>query len=520
MSQNKFMHPRNIYKHPPSFKDMAIKYPEFRKFAKPDISGKITLDFKDPEALRALTQTLLLKDFDLNVNIPLTRLVPTLPLRLNYLLWIEDLLDAVGIQRSDFASVKGIDIGTGASCIYPLLAAKQNNWSMMATEVDNESFKIAEANVTANNLQHLITVKLVEGSKLLTNILEEDKNYTFSMCNPPFFSSEDDLDFTSKSRSPCRPPPHNGITGDLKELVAPGGEVAFILKMMDESKELGQKIKIYTTMIGHKSSLAVLKLELTKLNVASLTETRFCQGKTTRWGIAWTYDKNLTLQKAYQTPSQKKSNTPMTYIVPSEVVSDATMYTVEVISEKVITLLTEIQIKHKLKKKNKFMTMIEATALKNTWSHQRRKKRQADKLGDHSSSLNIEEKDVNANKFEESCINFKRGTDDFNQEEMTNKKMKIEQNDSAKAISPSENFVLDYNSSDSKINNEKCSTGDVDESLKPKSNEESSTIPLLETTIFIRSIASEIHVEILWRGGTGGRESMHQVLQYIKNKLK
>lgn len=34
MSQNKYMHPRNIYKNPPDFKQLAISYPEFRKFAK------------------------------------------------------------------------------------------------------------------------------------------------------------------------------------------------------------------------------------------------------------------------------------------------------------------------------------------------------------------------------------------------------------------------------------------------------------------------------------------------------
>lgn len=34
MSQNKYMHPRNIYKNQPNFKKLAATYPEFRKFAK------------------------------------------------------------------------------------------------------------------------------------------------------------------------------------------------------------------------------------------------------------------------------------------------------------------------------------------------------------------------------------------------------------------------------------------------------------------------------------------------------
>jgi methyltransferase len=71
----------------------------------------VTIDFKNREALRALTTTLLQKDFGLRVEIPLNRMVPTLPLRLNYLLWIEDLLHfSVSLTEGQ---TKGVDIGTG-----------------------------------------------------------------------------------------------------------------------------------------------------------------------------------------------------------------------------------------------------------------------------------------------------------------------------------------------------------------------------------------------------------------------
>lgn len=72
-----------------------------------DVTGKVTIDFKDPQSLRVLTKCLLKKDFNLDVEIPSDRLVPTLPLRLNYILWIEDILAAVEI----FTDVKGLDIG-------------------------------------------------------------------------------------------------------------------------------------------------------------------------------------------------------------------------------------------------------------------------------------------------------------------------------------------------------------------------------------------------------------------------
>ena len=67
------------------------------------------INFKDDESLRMLTKTLLKHDFDLEVDIPTKNLVPVLPLRLNYILWIEDLLKHTGID--DLSTVHGIDIG-------------------------------------------------------------------------------------------------------------------------------------------------------------------------------------------------------------------------------------------------------------------------------------------------------------------------------------------------------------------------------------------------------------------------
>lgn len=46
--------------------------------------------------------------------------------------------------------------GTGSSCIYPLLAAKQFQWSMVGTDINKEAVKNAIKNVEKNNLQNLI----------------------------------------------------------------------------------------------------------------------------------------------------------------------------------------------------------------------------------------------------------------------------------------------------------------------------------------------------------------------------
>lgn len=81
MSLNPYLHPRNPYRTRPNFKEMAKKDEAFRKVIRLELDGKVSLDFRDREAVRILTQTLLKLDFNLDVVLPRTHLVPTLPLR-------------------------------------------------------------------------------------------------------------------------------------------------------------------------------------------------------------------------------------------------------------------------------------------------------------------------------------------------------------------------------------------------------------------------------------------------------
>ena len=52
--------------------------------------------------------------------------------RHNYILWLKGLLDTSSYDGSG-RKLTGLDIGTGASCIYPLLGCAQRPWSFIAT---------------------------------------------------------------------------------------------------------------------------------------------------------------------------------------------------------------------------------------------------------------------------------------------------------------------------------------------------------------------------------------------------
>lgn len=196
-----------------------------------------------------MTTALLKKDFNLEVELPPDRLVPTLPLRLNYLLWIEDLLKLE--EQPSEQTVHGIDIGTGACCIYPILAARKNDWHFTATEADELNFESSQRTVEKNNLQKNITlVKVTPQSHLIGNI-DTSLVYNFTMCNPPFFDSEDPV---PKSRSDKRTPPtcpKSGGSTSLTEIAVKGGEVQFLKNLILECQELKSCIRYFYFLDYH-----------------------------------------------------------------------------------------------------------------------------------------------------------------------------------------------------------------------------------------------------------------------------
>lgn len=132
-----------------------------------------------------MTQTLLKHDFDLDVNIPPDKLVPALTLRLNYVLWIEDLMNFAEINE-----VTGIDVGTGAIAIYPLLCSKIYDWKMIGSDIDSAAVTSATENIQRNELDHLIKgIKLLDILSFhITSLL-----LLITFCSISFFSPHTEL---------------------------------------------------------------------------------------------------------------------------------------------------------------------------------------------------------------------------------------------------------------------------------------------------------------------------------------
>lgn len=156
------MHPRSPYRAArPDFAALARVDSALAALVRVKPDGSAQLDWSDPRALRELSRVLLLHDFGVHWTLPPHALCPTVPSRLNYLLWIEDLVALGSRSVGSSNEVMGLDIGTGASCIYPLLGVAHLGWRFLATEIDPVSVRAARQNVQLNAWEARIEVRQV-----------------------------------------------------------------------------------------------------------------------------------------------------------------------------------------------------------------------------------------------------------------------------------------------------------------------------------------------------------------------
>lgn len=87
-----------------------------------------SISFSNPRAVRQLFYAICQVEFSLKMNVPLKSMIPGIDNRLAYLEWIQKELNININNNADSAAankrIRALDIGTGASCIYPLLAVK------------------------------------------------------------------------------------------------------------------------------------------------------------------------------------------------------------------------------------------------------------------------------------------------------------------------------------------------------------------------------------------------------------
>ncbi|KAK3651077.1 hypothetical protein LTR56_005841 [Elasticomyces elasticus] len=259
--------------------------------------SKRWLDFQDPKVVQQLTKTLLKSDFNLTLTLPPDRLCPPVPVRWNYIHWIQQLLDTTCSSTNNYndtydpsRQVHGLDIGTGASCIYPLLACSTRpGWRMWGSDIDSHSLAYAKQNVKANNMDSRIRIQ--RSSKPEDPLIPLDVlgvgGLDFVMTNPPFYSSGQDMldSYTGKQA-----PPSAVCTGAENEMICDGGDVGFVTRILEESLVVRERVQWYTAMVGKMSSLQSVIALLKGHGVENFAVCALQAGfRTKRWAVGWSF---------------------------------------------------------------------------------------------------------------------------------------------------------------------------------------------------------------------------------------
>ena len=103
-------------------------------------------------------------------DLPDQNLVPPVPGRADYIHYLADLLNV-----DDSHKINILDIGTGASLIYPLIGSSVYNWNFIATDSEPKSIKVAQKIIDENlHLRLKIILRLQsDKNKILSGIVNE-----------------------------------------------------------------------------------------------------------------------------------------------------------------------------------------------------------------------------------------------------------------------------------------------------------------------------------------------------------
>ncbi|CAH8522786.1 unnamed protein product [Heterobilharzia americana] len=252
------------------------------------------------------------------------------------------------------------------------------------------NFSLAKENVDKNNLSEDIKLfHVAENASSLDLIFRsngenESKNTTYLhavMANPPFFSDASDAVGSNTCRSLNRPPPKTVSSAARHESQTTGGEVYFCMRLIRESLRYSTRVGVFTIMLGKKSSVPLIRRIMNKLKITQMSVYEMCQGRIMRWGVAWTFLPNFPFPESDFRRLRKMERPPLTYQLPNPV-SCLRDNTVEALLDWLRCEFKQLGMKV-LDQKNRAElggVHLNITATVNTWTHVRRKRREAQRL--------------------------------------------------------------------------------------------------------------------------------------------
>ncbi len=292
------LHERNKHQGHYDLKALIAANPELEKHIIVNKYKNETIDFANPKSVRVLNKSLLKLYYNISEwEIPEKYLCPPIPGRADYIHHIADLLASCNkdiIPKG--ARIKCLDIGTGSSCIYPIIGVHEYDWSFIVSETDQTALKSVENIIQGNPiLQDKIEIRSQNNARnIFKGVLSSSEKIDITICNPPFHTSFEAAQSGSMrkvknlSKKKTSKPVLN-FGGKNNELWCEGGEKKFIRDMIYESKKVANSCYWFSSLVSKESNLKSVYAALKQTRATSVKTLPMGHGNKVSRVVAWTY---------------------------------------------------------------------------------------------------------------------------------------------------------------------------------------------------------------------------------------
>lgn len=288
MSSKTNLHLRNKHKNGYDFEELCEENSALIQYVTKNSFGNLSIDFSDPKAVKELNKALIQLHYGIkDWNFSDENLCPSIPGRVEYIHHLADLLGS-----SDLAeNIRMLDIGTGASCVYPLLGTSEYGWKFVATDIELASLDYAQDIIDDNNLEAEIELRQqMDENNILIGIIDENDSFAAAICNPPFYKSEEEARGANNRKS--RNLGNNAVrnfSGNSNELWYPGGEKAFLHNYLYQSSLYKKKCVWFTSLVSKKENVDSLQKSSEKLKATNFKVIPMQVGNKVSRIVAWSF---------------------------------------------------------------------------------------------------------------------------------------------------------------------------------------------------------------------------------------
>ena len=297
IKETKGLHPKNFHNDRYDFQTLINAEKSLEKFVKPNKYGDLSIDFANPQAVIALNKALLSHFYKVtNWEIPKGYLCPPIPGRADYIHHISDLLASSnnGIVPKD--KVRGLDVGVGANCIYPIIGSSVYDWNFVGSDIEIESINSVENIIKSNEIlkDKIETRHQKNPNNIFVGVINPEDRFDFTLCNPPFHKSLKEALEGNKRKVQNLTKQSNAKSalnfgGQNNELWCKGGEIAFIKNMINESKQFSKNCLWFTTLVSKKENVPLIYKALESAKPKEIKTINMAHGQKISRVVAWSF---------------------------------------------------------------------------------------------------------------------------------------------------------------------------------------------------------------------------------------